>query len=620
MTWYPECAATPEDDGPNWTPPTTGNLMQEQKTKLTRLREAEAGQLVAREARLFHERKALKYGVHTSRGMAHFKASMGYGNTREADGRLQEMFAQGGDPSAELPPKAVMKASKAAMKFHQGQAEKHGLNTPVGQAHVAAMQHHQAIHGKAKGQHQQMQQMKMQQQAAQPRSPKVVKPPTQGQPQAQPQGQPMMASTEGGPGSGRHKGPGSGERPSSTSGPGTRGASGKRMTWAPMNKDERAQHRGVQSLIKQGFDSWKGDKGGSTYYAHKDGRVGKVDAKGNVSIKAKKESEAAPGHSSKQSPVPVPKKSDQPSEDIRQNKPPVALSPQDANKPGALRQLQQNETAGAHAGMIRAGGPGSGPRAQGGSSAKIHNLLTKAGFKLSGSSFHPKDERSKGDKGSPGSGLYKHSDGRSVRTGPEGGSHSWTSFASGQNPFKSGGSAGGWGAKSLANHLSGSKKESVESRIRNFAREGGGRGPYDNLDCTLPSKIKDQMKQNIVFRGKRTDERNKREAGYVAPRYDKSHPEGFTDKRYSDMKNGVEAGWPDKQRKMHSKMAKKSAPRVMESNRQRFPREAAIDLREFYGNSKKDSRRGEGWKNGVSFTPTAPKVEREEVNLIIKEF
>lgn len=485
MTWYPECAATPEDDGPNWVPPTAGNLMKEQQTKLTRLREAEAHQLVAREARLFHERKALKYGVNTNRGMAHFKAAMGYGNTREADGRLQEMFAQGGDSSAELPPKAVMKASKAAMKFHQGQAEKHGLNSPVGQAHVAAMQHHQAIHGKAKQQHQQMQQMKMQQQATQPRSPKVVKPPTQGQPMAA----------------------------------------------------------------------------------------------------------AAPGHSSKKSPVPVPKKSEQPSEDIRQNKPPIGLSPQDANKPGALRQLQQNETMGAHAGMIRAGGPGSGP--QGG---RHEDVLKQHGFKLRGKNGSDK-RYSKGD--------------HHIWVSPSG---SWAHEGVGH----------GKGADSLASHLGSlsatMKKMGKEAAIRNFAREGG-KGPYDNLDCTLPSKVKDQMKQNIVFRGKRTDERNKREAGYVAPRYDKSHPEGFVDKRYSDRKSGVEAGWPDRQRKMHRKMAKKSAPRVMESNRQRFPREAAIDLREFYKDNKAPKRNsGTGWRDGVSFTPTAPKVQREEVNLSIKEF
>src|SRR5207249_12270748 len=44
--------------------------------------------------------------------------------------------------------------------------------------------------------------------------------------------------------------------------------------------------------------------------------------------------EALPGHGSKQSPVPIPKKSEQPSQDIRDlNKPPVSLNPADAKKP-----------------------------------------------------------------------------------------------------------------------------------------------------------------------------------------------------------------------------------------------------------------------------------------------
>lgn len=110
---------------------------------------------------------------------------------------------------------------------------------------------------------------------------------------------------------------------------------------------------------------------------------------------------------------------------------------------------------------------------------------------------------------------------------------------------------------------------------------------------------------------------------HVSPKDQEPTPkEGYVDKRYTDMKSGVEArnGWPDKQRRMHRKLAKKSAPRVMESNRQRFPREAAIDLKEFYGKSTPERNSGNGWKNGVSFTPTAPKAQNEEVNLIIKEF
>jgi hypothetical protein len=425
VTWYLEGAATEEGPGANWTPPTIGNFMAREGTCIRRLREADASRQVAREAKHFHEKQALKYGVHTGRGLAHFKASLGY--TKEGAGRLQEMFEHGGDPSHlnELPPQAIMKANKAAMHFHQKQAEKAGLDSDLGHAHIAAMEQHADIHSKAKALHQQAA-------VQQPKPSKIVKP-------------------------------------------------------APMQASKK---------------------------------------------------EALPGYSGKQSPVPVPKKSEQPSEDIRQNKPPIPLNPQDANKPGAVRQLQQNETMGAHAGIIKA-----------------------------------------------------------------------------------------------------ARKR--ERAIRNFAREGG-RGPYDDQECTPPRKVRKQMGDDLLFRARRTGEAGN---NYVAPRYDKSHPEGFTDKRYSGLKNGVEGaeGGPGSGRhegsgagKFLSKELRKRGmksrdvpdvtsykkeskrrvnPRVMESNRDE-DEPKLIDLREFY--SKPSN--APGWRDGVTFSPGVPKVQQQESGLVIKEF
>lgn len=225
------CAGS-DEPGANYTPPTLSQFMKNQVDNNRRLREASAGRQVIQEARAFHLKQATKYGTHTGRGLAHFRASKMY--TREG-GRLQEMFDQGGQ-DGELPPKAIMKANKAAMMFHKKQADKAGLDSDLGHAHVAAMEHHQGIFQKARAQC-----------------------------KAQKQQQPGM--------------------------------------------------------------------------------------------------EALPGHGSKQSPVPVPKKSEQPNNDIRDpNKPPVQLSPDDANK--QPRRLQQNESA--------EGGPGSG-RHKGGGTIRITN-------------------------------------------------------------------------------------------------------------------------------------------------------------------------------------------------------------------------------------------------------
>lgn len=221
------CAGS-DEPGANFTPPTLGLFMKNQELETRRLREARAGAQVVKEAREFHERRALHFGVHSPRGLAHYKASRMY--TREGS-RLQEMFENGGE-IGELPSKAVIKANKAAMGFHKKQAEKAGLDSDLGHAHVAAMEHHADIIKKAKAQHQQ-------------------------------QGQPEVGN-----------------------GPMDSGGKG-----VPMKQSKR---------------------------------------------------EALPGHGSKQSPVPVPKKSEQPNEDIHDpTAPPVSLNPEDANK--QPRKLQQGK-------------------------------------------------------------------------------------------------------------------------------------------------------------------------------------------------------------------------------------------------------------------------------------
>ena len=135
MSYYPECAATPEEEGPQFEPPILGPAYQSGQR---RLREAEAFSKVQRESHEFHERKARKYGLDHPVGLAHFKAARAY---REAGGKLQEMFDaqnQGQQPD----PKAMCKAHKSAVKFHKQQAQKAGLDSPLGQAHVNALQTH----------------------------------------------------------------------------------------------------------------------------------------------------------------------------------------------------------------------------------------------------------------------------------------------------------------------------------------------------------------------------------------------------------------------------------------------------------------------------------------------
>lgn len=367
----PACSGFDEGPGANFTPPTLGEFMKKQTLEIKRLREAKAGAQVIKEAREFHERQARRHGINTNRGLAHFRASKMF--TREGN-RLQEMFDQGGQDHSELPPKAVMKAAKAAMMFHKNQAEKAGLDSDLGHAHVAAMEQHADIHKKAKQQHKQSQ-------------PEVGNGPMD----SGGKGHPMQASAEGGPGSGPRSSGGSKGKSSSKS-KGTFHAPFTVQASHMGSKDSSKMKAAQQIAKKFGGKVNSVEDGGftdKTYHvlhfsdeqsaagAHAAlrkagfGHVESTENKGGNAVrqinvaghqKGYKYSEALPGHGSKQSPVPVPKKSEQPSQDIHDpNKPPVNLHPDDANKP--LRKLQQ--THGAHAGMIKAsdeGGPGSGPR------------------------------------------------------------------------------------------------------------------------------------------------------------------------------------------------------------------------------------------------------------------
>jgi hypothetical protein len=132
MTWYPAASGS-EEDGPNFQSPVMGIPYQRGQR---RLREAAAFSSMQREATKFHERMAKKHGVDRPLGLAHFRAATAY---REGAGKLQEMFEK---PGENISPKHQMKAHKASIKFHKGQAEKAGLDSPLAHAHLHAMEHH----------------------------------------------------------------------------------------------------------------------------------------------------------------------------------------------------------------------------------------------------------------------------------------------------------------------------------------------------------------------------------------------------------------------------------------------------------------------------------------------
>src|SRR5437879_3616031 len=113
---YPECAAT-EEEGANFDPILSIHVFPK---KLARLREAGKAmslfKKLARETSKFHEELAKRHGVHTPRGLAHFRVAKAY---READTKLMELFGKDG---AQLDPKSVATASKDAAQFHKKMA------------------------------------------------------------------------------------------------------------------------------------------------------------------------------------------------------------------------------------------------------------------------------------------------------------------------------------------------------------------------------------------------------------------------------------------------------------------------------------------------------------------
>lgn len=141
MQTFPECAATEEPMGAQFDPPGFA-------TEIRRFAESKEGAFsrFSREAGKFHEKMAKKYGVNTEAGRVHYKASRAY---REAATRLQEFFENGGEVN-ELDPNAIIRANKDAVAFHKKAAEKAGLDSDQGHAHVAALEHHLDIINKAK--------------------------------------------------------------------------------------------------------------------------------------------------------------------------------------------------------------------------------------------------------------------------------------------------------------------------------------------------------------------------------------------------------------------------------------------------------------------------------------
>jgi hypothetical protein len=133
MTRFPECAATDEGPGANYPSPTMGNFLKQ-------LRESAGNPFRAcvRASAKFHSRMAGKYGVDNPRGMAHYKLAEAFGNPTN---KLQEFITKGGE-FGDIPPKAVCKAHKDSVQYHKKQAEKAGLHTPMGHAHISAMAHH----------------------------------------------------------------------------------------------------------------------------------------------------------------------------------------------------------------------------------------------------------------------------------------------------------------------------------------------------------------------------------------------------------------------------------------------------------------------------------------------
>jgi len=132
MTYFPACAGSEEEGPTNFTPSVTGDgvrLMEARRRKLSALDK------LAKETVKFHETMAVKHGLDTSQGLAHFRAARSYQEAKNL-----EKFFESHDNSEELNPKAVIAVNAETVKFHKSAAKRAGLDSDEGHAHVHAVE------------------------------------------------------------------------------------------------------------------------------------------------------------------------------------------------------------------------------------------------------------------------------------------------------------------------------------------------------------------------------------------------------------------------------------------------------------------------------------------------
>jgi hypothetical protein len=283
--------------------------------------------------------------------------------------------------------------------------------------------------------------------------------------------------------------------------------------------------------------------------------------------------EAAFGHSGKQSPVPVPAKSQQPSEDIRQDKPAVPL-----------KKLQQ--TPGAHAGIMKAsaeGGPGSGPRSRSGKLTRKQNLkkaMDELAQHQARHGYHNlslRIERDRGKKKEAGNQMVAQ---RYDKSHPEG--------------FESPEYAG--------------LKKMPE------ANEGGpGSGPRP----TGVSKTSLGKHKSLVKRGfKHSVREDPFRVGTKVHFYKKGRRYETLPKQESEHRQPGAKPWPIRQKQMHRQMGKAIDKGVLESRRfddDEGPSQITLDYR--------PPERHDGWV-GQSYSPPVTRLREgtSSNGVVIKEF
>jgi len=143
---YPQAAAPFEESGSNFISPTMGALISDQRKLTEANRRLAALDTASRESYTFHETRARRLGIDSPAGMAHLKAARAI-----RAGRLSNLYEHG-DEIGELDPKAIMRANRDAVSWHKKRAEKHGLDSDIGHAHVAMLSDHLNAFNKAKKQ------------------------------------------------------------------------------------------------------------------------------------------------------------------------------------------------------------------------------------------------------------------------------------------------------------------------------------------------------------------------------------------------------------------------------------------------------------------------------------